>query len=216
MIDHAAPDWDRIRQRYEETQDSVAQICRDAGIDERALAGRRKKEKWRRAHPRPFPPLRKAGPLHATPPAEPAGTPADTSAETAVEPEPEPAIEPPLPVLPPIPRRLLATPTGRRRLVERLTTAIALKLEQLERRMSKDLSVGDDITSTDHERETRTIGALIDNLEKIRELEAGLGKTTGKLRADTATPGLADEADRCRRELAERLARLVEASGRPA
>ncbi len=80
--------------------------------------------------------------------------------------------------------------------------------------MSKDLDTSDDATATDHERETRAIGALIDNLEKITEMEAGLGKSAGK-RGASAGPAtdLADEADRCRRELAHRLSRIVSGAG---
>ena len=66
-------------------------------------------------------------------------------------------------------------------------------------------------TATDHERETRAIGALIDNLGKLTEIETGIeSRTRGKAQSTAAE--LADEADRCRRELAERLARLVEAA----
>ena len=82
--------------------------------------------------------------------------------------------------------------------------------------MANDLAAATDTPATDHERETRSIGALIDNLEKITEMEAGLGKSAGKPGAAIAATDLADEADRCRRELADRLARIVEAAGRSA
>ena len=113
-----------------------------------------------------------------------------------------------------LPRRLPTSIAARRRLLDRLVAAISMKLEQLERRMSKDLAQGDDTPATDHERETRAIGALIDNLEKITEMETGLRSATAKRGAKSAASAtdLADEAERCRRELADRLSRLVEAA----
>jgi transposase-like protein len=222
LTDQPGPDWAQIRQRYEETQDRVADICRDAGIAERDLVRARKKGQWRRQHPRPFPPPRKAlaavrkeedAALASGGPETDEAKPDTGSTEDACEPVPgNPASTSPAAAAPAIPRRLLATPAARRRLLERLVAAISMKLEQLERRMSIDLAKGEDLTATDHERETRAIGALIDNLEKIRELEAGLAPNVGK--SGSATTDLADEADRCRRELAERLSRLVGAAAR--
>jgi hypothetical protein len=112
--------------------------------------------------------------------------------------------------------RLLATTASRRRLLDRLVAAIDMKLEQLERRMTSDLAVGEDATAIDHEREARAIGALIDNLEKITEIETGIGNASAKSGSATSATDLADEADRCRRELAERLHRIVEAAERGA
>jgi len=108
----------------------------------------------------------------------------------------------------------IAPPAPRHRLLERLVAAISMKLEQLERRMTNDLAAGEDSTATDHEREARAIGALIDNLEKITEIETGLGNASGKSGPAAIATDLADEADRCRRELADRLQRLVEAAER--
>lgn len=68
-------------------------------------------------------------------------------------------------------------------------------------------------SSTDHERETRAIGALIDNLGKITEMESGYPRRPGKAPvADAAVIDLGHEADRYRRELAERLQKIVEAA----
>ncbi len=68
-------------------------------------------------------------------------------------------------------------------------------------------------TSTDHERETRAIGALIDHLGKVTEIASDIERAAG-VRPGTAAADLADEADRFRRELADRLSRLVKAPGR--
>lgn len=214
MTDAAAPDWAQIRHRYEETQDAVASICRDAGITERELANVRKKWKWRRKNPRPFPPPRR---LHEAAPAAPDAAPSRGESETpAAAADDHDAASDDRRALPApaIAAHLLATPASRRRLLERLVAAISMKLEQLERRMSVDLAKQDDASATDHERETRAIGALIDNLDKLRELEAGLAETAGK--SGPAATDLADEADRCRRELAGRLSRLVEAAAKEA
>ncbi|MDX2155130.1 MAG: hypothetical protein SFW09_01370 [Hyphomicrobiaceae bacterium] len=133
--------------------------------------------------------------------------------------EPTPAAAGPGPSSRPLPRRVLATPAARRRLLDRLVAAISMKLEQLERRMTDDLAAieAGDATATDHERETRAIGALIDNLGKITEIEADLQRPADAKRgAALPATDLADEAERCRRELADRLSRLVEAAAREA
>jgi hypothetical protein len=201
MTDTPAPDWAAIRHRYEETQDSIREICGEAGLDRGRFEARRRRERWRRRHPRPFPPPRRvaAPPMVEAAPATATATAAPAS---------------PAPAGPPFAPRLLATPASRRRLLDRLVAAIAMKLEQLERRMTNDLAAGEDSTATDHEREARAIGALIDNLEKITEIETGLANAGGRSASATSAADLADEADRCRRELAERLHRIVEAAER--
>ncbi len=65
---------------------------------------------------------------------------------------------------------------------------------------------GDASTAGDHERDTRAIGGLITQLGKISEFAADLNRPTGQ---DNASATVAEEADRYRRKLAERLARLV-------
>ena len=104
--------------------------------------------------------------------------------------------------IPSLPR----TPADRRHLLDRLVAAISRKLEQLEHRMALDLD--DAATATDHDRESRAIGALIDNLGKITEMETGLARTSGK----SDPTDLAGDADRWRRELAGRLAKIVGAA----
>ncbi len=123
------------------------------------------------------------------------------------------------------------TASVRRALVARLVAAISLKLEQLERRMAMDLAAidagaADASAATDHERETRAIGALIDNLGKVTELDHDLDRpaagnvagTAGKhfaandLAGHAAANSLADEADRARGALAERLHKIVDAA----
>lgn len=221
MTEPSEPNWALIRHRYEETQDAVAQICADAGITKSQLDTRRKREQWHRKSPRPFPPPRK--PVAARAASEPPPPIAPSTFAAGAEPsaaasragvEETAEVEGTTPADLALPSRPGATPAAHRRLLDRLVAAISMKLGQLERRMTTDLAAGEDSTATDHERETRAIGALIDNLEKITEMETGLANTGGKRPSAgaAATTDLADEADRCRRELAERLHRIVEAA----
>ena len=239
-----APDWAAIRRRYEETDDAVADICVDAGIERSGLTNAARKGLWRRQKPRPFPPLRiptgsavpspagpvlprPAAPLRAgdrarsTAPPKPKPTrasakstaratkpvksaPTKTVAAKSARPKPSHAAAtaaraPSTRASPPTPR----TADDRRHLLDRLVAAISRKLEQLEHRMALDLD--DAATATDHDRESRAIGALIDNLGKITEMETGLARTSGKSDATD----IAGDADRWRRELAGRLAKIV-------
>jgi hypothetical protein len=238
MTDPDEADWTAIRHRYETTQDAVADICRDGGIDRSQLDRARKKNAWRRQNPRPFPAGRRtppgpraadttqvgrkragpATPRHARPAA--VGQAATGGTACDVAPAPTEAALPEGPSTRPAAtkRRLPSTPAARRRLLDRLVAAISLKLEQLERQMTQSLDSTDaaSTTATDHERETRAIGALIDNLEKITEMETGLRPSDAKHGKAAIATDLADEAERCRRELADRLSRLVEAAAKDA
>jgi hypothetical protein len=103
---------------------------------------------------------------------------------------------------------------ARRALVRRLYKAIDTKLQQMERRMAHDMATDErssDATAADHERDTRAIGALIANHSRVTEIEADLERLPGT--AKPADRQLADEAERFRREVAERLARLVRPAG---
>ncbi|MFM9939540.1 MAG: hypothetical protein ACKVP7_08600 [Hyphomicrobiaceae bacterium] len=201
--DPHAPDLIELRRRYELTDDPAADICRDHAITASQLAYAARKHKWRRSMPRPFPAGRRT----------PAPQPADAKLVTVT-----PELAPPR--VKPITKNSAA---ARRALLDRLAAAISLKLEQLERRMSKDLAHPDttEATPTDHERETRAIGALIDNLGKVTEMDTATPRASPKSgRASAAataghassTADLAGEADRYRRELAARLQKLIDAA----
>jgi hypothetical protein len=103
---------------------------------------------------------------------------------------------------------------ARRALVRRLYKAIDTKLKQMERRMAHDMAAkdgGPDTTAADHERDTRAIGALIGNLSRVTEIEADLERLPGSSNPaySQGDRQLAEEAERFRRDVAERLARLV-------
>jgi len=104
-----------------------------------------------------------------------------------------------------------ATPTSdprsRAALIERLYRAIFRKLEHLETSMETT----DPPSATDNDRETRAIGTLIRNVEKVAELETDL--TRPDATAAGAKPASlygGEDADGRRRELAERILKVRE------
>ena len=211
----AVPDWAAIRHAYEATDAAVAAIADEAGIAQTELQKVRKREAWIRHKPRGVAPGSRPASI-----ASELAPPVSSTAKTKPAAKAPPPAAPPAPVMVPAqPKR--PAPSGaahRRRLLDRLVAAISLKLSQLERRMSHDLESlepGDPATATDHERETRAIGALIDNLGKVTEMETGLARSAAA-GGKSGASNLADEAERCRRELAERLSRLVDAAAKDA
>jgi len=94
-------------------------------------------------------------------------------------------------------------PVNKADLVDRFYSLINLKLEQME----EDMARSSERTPADNERETRALGTLIRNFEKVFGLEQESGKD-GK-QSDSRPDGNA-EAEAMRRELAERLVRLRE------
>ncbi len=98
-------------------------------------------------------------------------------------------------------RALLPTRRAQRALIARLYCAISLKLEHMEKRMAS----GKARSAQDEERESRALATLINNFEKVTEAVAELGKDRDTQR--TGRRASAD-AERMRREIAERLERL--------
>ena len=96
-----------------------------------------------------------------------------------------------------------ALPTRRtqRALIGRLFRAISLKLEHMEKRMAS----GEARSAQDEERESRALATLINNFEKVTEAVAELDTQREAPRA-AGTAGA--DAERMRREIAERLERL--------
>jgi Helix-turn-helix domain len=110
-----------------------------------------------------------------------------------------------------------ATAGMRRKLVRRLYSAIDTKLSLMERRMQQQLDTLDAdpgapaIPAVDAEREARAIGTLIRNLDKVTEFAAELDRTASGGPGTTDAAALASEADAFRREIAQRLAKLIPA-----
>jgi hypothetical protein len=98
--------------------------------------------------------------------------------------------------------RLPRTLAQRLALIDRLYRAIDAKLKQLEASMASS----DAPSATDHERETRALGTLIRNVEKVADIETDLrrGSDDAARRDDSGDVGALD-ASRLRRELAERI-----------
>jgi hypothetical protein len=179
-------DWHQIRRLYVDGDEPVAAIARRFGLAPKRIYDHARKQDWPRR-----------------------------SARSAIEPAPSPTskVEAPDPNPPTLPTGLAA----RRTLVRRLYRAIDTKLKIMEQRMEKELASSrtPQSSSADHERDTRAIATLIKTLESVTELEVGLDRPAdGSPRARNASAApdartLADEADRFRRELAERLHRLT-------
>ena len=195
----AEPDWEDVRRDYEAGALSVLKLLTKYHISLSVLTKQRIDGGWiERASA-----AKGAGKMTAAnatlPPAEP---PAEVACST--------------------PARRTAKPkpiAQRRALVARLTNAIDTKLKLLERRFEREMSSVDNARKTasaaDFERDTRSIGLLIKNLEQVTNYEDGheLGKRITGAAAKSATlasTALADEADRIRTELAARLQRFVD------
>lgn len=112
------------------------------------------------------------------------------------------------------------TLAARRKLLNRLYQAIDTKLKLMERRMHSEITALEasapgvpadtaGLSPADHERETRAFGALVKTINSVKDMQAELDRiATGT--ADTAADArLNADADRYRREIAERLARFV-------
>lgn len=97
----------------------------------------------------------------------------------------------------------LPTPGARRKMIGRLYRAISLKLEHMEARMAS----GESRSAQDEERESRALGAMIRNFEKVTEVVADLDRSEGGRPKDAAA--VTADAERMRREIAERLGRLA-------
>ena len=93
----------------------------------------------------------------------------------------------------------LPTRGAQRALIGRLYRAISLKLEHMEKRMAS----GKARSAQDEERESRALATLINNFEKVTEAVAELDHD-----GNARTAGAGADAERMRREIAERLERL--------
>jgi hypothetical protein len=95
--------------------------------------------------------------------------------------------------------QVLPSRASQRAVIGRLYRAISLKLEHMEKRMAS----GEARSAQDEERESRALASLINNFEKVTEAVAELDTDGDKQRARVGA-----DAERMRREIAERLERL--------
>ena len=108
-----------------------------------------------------------------------------------------------------------ATIPVRQRLVRRLFRIIESELELMEKRMQKHLEDPDkakDVAAADRERDARAVATLIRSLDKVTEIAADLDRTSDGRPKSADAAELFAEADRFRRELAERLSKFIPAS----
>lgn len=89
--------------------------------------------------------------------------------------------------------------------VNRLYRAIDTKLKRLESRMQS----GKTLTAADSERETRELGTMVRSFEKVTELATDLERSRQPAGATRRGDLTAADAERMRREIAERLERLA-------
>lgn len=89
--------------------------------------------------------------------------------------------------------------------VNRLYRAIDSKLKRLESRMQS----GKTLTAADSERETRELGTMVRSFEKVTELATDLERSRQPAGASRRGDVSAADAERMRREIAERLERLA-------
>ena len=104
-------------------------------------------------------------------------------------------------------REAIASPDQSGVMIRRLYRAISLKLEHMETRMAS----GETRSAQDEERESRALATMIRNFEKVTEVAAEFERArepgapeTGASANRSARP----DAERMRREIAERLERL--------
>jgi len=95
----------------------------------------------------------------------------------------------------------LPTRAAQKAVIARLYRAITVKLEHMEKRMAS----GEDRSAQDEERESRALATLINTFKKVTEAVTGLEDERGASRARGAAGA---DAERMRREIAERLERL--------
>lgn len=174
--------WAEIARAWAESEESVASIAKRHRLFPARIYMRAKAEGW--------PSRASSAAIPQTP-----SRPADANSKgrkVTLPPSPRaPAAEAPL-----------AADVPREVLLRRLFAAIDLKLEQLEKRMSS----GKAVSAADSERQTRELNQMIRSFEMVTELARDRDNAASGSAATTVS---ASDAERMRREIAERLERLA-------
>ena len=174
--------WADVRRAYQEGTASLKEIAARFGVTPQRIGVRAKKEGWTGREPSRRRAAATVAPKGGTEAAAEAGTAGRDAARA--------------------PRRTaLPTRSAQRTLIGRLYRAISLKLEHMEMRMAS----GDARSAQDEERESRALATLINNFEKVTEAVADLDRDKDAARR---TGRVGADAERMRREIAERLERL--------
>jgi hypothetical protein len=105
------------------------------------------------------------------------------------------------------------TAAVRRRLMHRLYRVMDLKLELMELRMQKQLKQAKkkdgDIPATDDEKDMRPLATVMKTIEQATELDPDLDRAAGGGARGSDSQARASEADAFRREIAERIEKLI-------
>lgn len=178
--------WALIRADYEAGIETVKFIAAFHGVADRTIHRRVVMEGWpRRSDRRIRARSRKAEP--------------EQDAQEAVAPPPVAApSRPPEPVRPLPPAKKVSEKV----MIARLYRAIDEKLKNLEARMGSDK----DLSTAESERETRELGVMIRSFEKVTECATEI---ENRRRAKAPERSGEADAERMRREIAERLERLT-------
>ena len=177
-----AETWAEIRKAYVETAEPIRRIAARYGISHSTISNRALRESW---PDRPPP----GEHVWAPPPLEPVAKPGRHAMGARDE------------------ARAPDTADAR---ITRMLGIIDLQLDQMESRMTS----GQPMTTQDEERQARAFGAIAGNLEKVTEAAADIFREGGHDAAGNGHldgGGLEDrrlDAERIRREIAERLERL--------
>lgn len=170
--------WAAVRRAFADAAVPLAEIAARYGLTPLAIGARAKREDWPGRAERAA--RRGGGAKRGAAKSEKAGAAAAPDKEKR-------------------PTGGLPTRGAQRALIGRLYRAISLKLEHMEKRMAS----GETRSAQDEERESRALATLISNFEKVTEAVAGLDKDNARA---AGTAGA--DAERMRREIAERLERL--------
>lgn len=173
-----AETWAAIRRAYEETAEPVKEIACRFLISQSAIQSRARREAWKRRTSERASKFSQTDNRNSNTVAS--GAKQRRIADTAT-------------------RMHSDTPEGR---ILRLFRVIDLQLDQMERHMSSH----EPMTAQDQERQARALGAILGNIEKASEAAAVLLNSAGRKEKDACDSH--PDAERMRREIAERLERL--------
>ncbi len=192
--------WAGIRRAYAESGDSVAAIARMAGVSASSIHRRARLQGWSRRS------VNAAGRKATSGAASDLGGPKPAAAGRVREAAACTKNRQTNGKKPAGGGKGAAKPAS---VVKRLYRAIDLKLKRLEERMQSS----DELSAADSEREARELSSMIRSFEKVTEVAADIDKRRKPV-ASGRKPARPEDAERMRREIAERLERL-HATGLP-
>lgn len=205
--------WAEVRRAFEETKEPVTRIAARYGISRSAVYDQAARENWilRTARKRrATPPIQTARPQPSggapagmvVPPVPAVPTPPDTG--LASEPAPEADNAAPVSAAPPTPAEESA-PRPAESHAERHQRFYRI-IDRLLEKMEKNVTDNPDMSPQDQERSAKALSSTLTTMERVTDRHDELVKTEAKPEGG-ASDG-SSEAERMRREIAERLERL--------